>query len=291
MVSTPNAPGGLMQTIENEPADTCLYNRIKLDYRYGLYRIYSKEDIEKAKQSPAFDREYDLKYLGKIGNLYSQLSIDKAVERGKEYNPDSINPYSEKYISIDEAYSVSKFAIMVAEFQRSTRQIWILHVEELDKPLYEDALDHILRLRKKYGNVQNIAFDASRPELGTSLKKRIGERYDWQYVQDKLQYCKKHNLDIASTMIVCPVVFSAERRSVMTSHSRRILDDSRGLIAINPKFDKLITSLKSAQFEDSGRLLKDESPFNDILDCFQLICTFFKYKTTSENDKINILSL
>jgi hypothetical protein len=291
MVSTPNAPGGLMQTIENEPADTCLYKRIKLDYRYGLYRIYSKEDIEKAKQSPAFDREYDLKYLGKIGNLYSQLSIDNAVKRGTEYNPDEFNPYSEKYISIDEAFSVSKFAIMVAEFQRSTRQIRILHAEELDKPLYENALDHILRLRKKYGNVQNIAFDASRPELGTSLKKRIGERYDWQYVQDKLQYCKKHNLDIASTMIVCPIVFSAESRSVMTSHSRRILDDSRGLIAIHPMFDKLITSLKSAQFEDSGRLLKDESPFNDILDCFQLICTFFKYKTTSENDKINILSL
>jgi hypothetical protein len=48
MVSTPNAPGGLMQSIEQEPEDTCLYKRIKLDYRYGLYRIYSEEDIEKA---------------------------------------------------------------------------------------------------------------------------------------------------------------------------------------------------------------------------------------------------
>jgi len=52
-------------------------------------------------------------------------------------------------------------------------------------------------------------------------------------------------------MIVCPIVFSAESRSVMTFHSRRILDDSRGLMTINPKFDKLITSFKSAQFEDS----------------------------------------
>jgi hypothetical protein len=45
MVSTPNAPGGLMQSIEQEPEDTCLYKRIKLDYRYGLHRIYSEEDI------------------------------------------------------------------------------------------------------------------------------------------------------------------------------------------------------------------------------------------------------
>ena len=37
--------------------------------------VYQKfiplKDIEIAKQSPSFDREYDLKYLGKVGNLYS----------------------------------------------------------------------------------------------------------------------------------------------------------------------------------------------------------------------------
>jgi len=85
-------------------------------------------------------------------------------------------------MTIDEGYSSSKFAILVAEFVRSKRQIRILHADELDKPLYEDALDEILRLRKKYGNVQNLGFDASCPELSMSLKKRIGERYDWQYV-------------------------------------------------------------------------------------------------------------
>ena len=63
MISTPNLPEGLMETIEKEPEDTCLYHRIKLDYRYGLSKIYSIEDIEKAKQSPSFDREYDLKYF------------------------------------------------------------------------------------------------------------------------------------------------------------------------------------------------------------------------------------
>ena len=69
LVSTPNAPEGLMQNIENEPSETCLYKRIKLDYRYGLNKIYSQDDIQKAMQSPSFDREYDLKNLGKVGNL------------------------------------------------------------------------------------------------------------------------------------------------------------------------------------------------------------------------------
>ena len=52
LVSTPNMPEGLMQNIENEPIESCLYHRIKLDYRYGLDKIYSIKDIERAKQSP-----------------------------------------------------------------------------------------------------------------------------------------------------------------------------------------------------------------------------------------------
>jgi hypothetical protein len=48
MVSTPNAPGGLFQRIEQEPFDTCLYKKIFLDYTYGLDKIYTKAEIEKA---------------------------------------------------------------------------------------------------------------------------------------------------------------------------------------------------------------------------------------------------
>jgi hypothetical protein len=70
MVSTPNAPEGLFERIEKESEDTCLYKRIFLDYTYGIGKIYTAEEIEKAKQSPSFEREYNLKYLGKIGNVF-----------------------------------------------------------------------------------------------------------------------------------------------------------------------------------------------------------------------------
>src|SRR4051812_29607180 len=49
MVSTPNSPDGLFEAIEKEPEDTCLYKRLFLDYTYGLDRIYSREEIERAK--------------------------------------------------------------------------------------------------------------------------------------------------------------------------------------------------------------------------------------------------
>jgi hypothetical protein len=75
MVSTPNAPEGLFERIEKEPEDTCLYKRIFLDYTYGIGKIYTAEEIEKVKQSPAFEREYNLKYLGKIGNVFHTKDI------------------------------------------------------------------------------------------------------------------------------------------------------------------------------------------------------------------------
>lgn len=70
MLSTPNAPNGLFDKIEREPEESCIYLRLKMDYTYGLDRIYTKEEIAKAKQSPSFGREYDLQYLGITGNTF-----------------------------------------------------------------------------------------------------------------------------------------------------------------------------------------------------------------------------
>ena len=95
-----------------EPENTYLSHRINLDYRYGLNKIYSIEDIERAKKSHSVYREYDLKYLGKIGNLYSQLSLQNVIERGKQFDPDNIKPNTDKYICIDPAFSSSRFAIL-----------------------------------------------------------------------------------------------------------------------------------------------------------------------------------
>jgi hypothetical protein len=51
-----------------------------LDYTYGIGKIYSKEEIEKAKASRSFEREYNLKYLGKIGNVFHTKDIEAAIE-------------------------------------------------------------------------------------------------------------------------------------------------------------------------------------------------------------------
>jgi hypothetical protein len=48
---------GLFEQIEKEPESTCLYKRLYLDYTVGLGKIYTIQEIERAKQSPSFERE------------------------------------------------------------------------------------------------------------------------------------------------------------------------------------------------------------------------------------------
>jgi hypothetical protein len=94
MVSTPNAPDGLFEKIDKEPEDTRIYKRLKLDYTYGLGKIYTVKEIDKAKQSPSFEGEYNLKYLVLIGNVFHTADIERAIEIGKLYDPDVVNGYT-----------------------------------------------------------------------------------------------------------------------------------------------------------------------------------------------------
>jgi hypothetical protein len=100
MVSTPNAPDGLFEHIEKEDEETCLYKRLLLDYTYGLGKIYTQEEIDKAKASPSFEREYNLKYLGLIGNVFHTKDIEAAIQKGTQYSPSVINDYSQKSMGV-----------------------------------------------------------------------------------------------------------------------------------------------------------------------------------------------
>src|SRR5690348_16767838 len=78
----------MFERIEKEPEQTCIYKRLFLGYTYGIGKIYTVEEIEKAKQSPSFDREYDLKHLGKIGNVLHTKDNEAAIEKGMLYDPE-----------------------------------------------------------------------------------------------------------------------------------------------------------------------------------------------------------
>jgi hypothetical protein len=206
MVSTPNAPGGLFQRIQQEPEDTCLYKKIFLDYTYGLDKFYTKSEIEKAKQSPTFPREYGLQYLGLIGNVFSEFSIQNATKI--EYNPENINPNAKKSIGVDPGFGSSKFAIVITQYVDG--KIQVIHAEEYDRPNFSVMVNTIWLLKQQCGYISNIYVDADNPEVWESLKREFEERYDQQYIRDTIAECKKFNTHIENRMIVVPVPFAVE---------------------------------------------------------------------------------
>ena len=57
--------------------------KIILGLHLWLGRIYIEDDIGGAKASPSFEREYNLKYLGLIGNVFHFKDIEAAIENGR----------------------------------------------------------------------------------------------------------------------------------------------------------------------------------------------------------------
>jgi hypothetical protein len=283
MVSTPNAPEGLFESIEKEPEDTCLYKRIFLDYTYGIGKIYTAEEIEKAKQSPSFEREYNLKYLGKIGNVFHTKDIEAAIEKGRKYNPDNFNPYSNftsVSMGIDPGYGSSAFGVVVTQWQDN--HIEVLHAEEYSRPDYVGMLSVVYGLMSKY-QVDKVYIDGANPSFIRSLKLQIGEDADYDKV---IARSRSEGLgdSCSQNMKIVPVNFNSEHKA-MLGHCKMILENDGGRIAINPVFDKLITSLRTA-VDNDGTLDKESTSYNDIFDAFRLALKFYSFRDSSEYEKM-----
>ena len=276
MVSTPNAPGGLFERIEKEPFETCIYKKVFLDYTYGLGKIYTEEEIAKARASPSFEREYCLKYQGLIGNVFSWSSIENAIKA--RYNPSQIIPEAKKSFGVDPAFGGnSEFAIVATQLVNG--KIQVIYADSYDRPDFSDMIEEVWDLKQKCGHVSNIYVDAANPEVVQALKHEFEERSDEQWIRDQFAYCRKHNLHIEDRMFVVPVPFSVEGAK-MLQHTKWLLDereeDGSSLIQIDrERFHKLVTSLRTA-VANEYKLDKEVSVFNDILDAFRMALTFYK---------------
>jgi hypothetical protein len=217
MVSTPNAHEGLFERIERESEDTCLYKRLYFDYTYGLERIYTREEIENAKDSPSFEREYNLKYLGLIGNVFHTKDINAAIQRGKGYNPDFIVKMSGKSIGIDPAYGSSNFGIVGT--QGVNQQIQVIYAEEFERPDFNEMLWLVAKLMQQYGYVR-VYIDGANPSFIKSLKRMIGEDEHYEkYTKEQME----RNARKTYSMKVYPINF-ASKNKVMLGHAKLLLE-------------------------------------------------------------------
>ena len=160
-----------------------MYKRLKFDYTYGLGKIYTKEEIQKARQPPSFDREYDLKHLGLIGNAFHQLDIDNAIT--DTYDPNdawSVSTALGRSMGIDEGFGSSEFGIVIT--QGKDNAVEVIYAESFNRPLHNDMIDLIRKLKNKH-HITKIFIDASNAGFINTLKFQLGD-YDYRtYTEQK----------------------------------------------------------------------------------------------------------
>lgn len=270
MVSTPNAPGGLFETIERESENNCLYKRICLDYTYGLNKIYSEVEIDKAKASPSFEREYNLKYLGIIGNVFHIKDIENAMV---EYDIESenINHYTTKAMGVDPGFGSSAFGIVVTRLVNG--KIQIVFADEYERPDYNEMLDKIFGLIRGY-NIDYIYVDGSNPEIISNLKRGLGERSKPEQYAHFIERARKYRRSLENYMRVIPVHFGREHKELL-AHCKLMLE--KGCIQIHPKFDKLRIALRTAIENGEGILDKEATSHDDLFDAFRLSLKYYTF--------------
>ena len=266
MISTPNNPGGLFYRIEQEPEDTCLYKRITMDYHYGIGKIYTQEEIDKAKLSPGFDREYGCQYLGLVGNVFSPLQIDKAIELGEQYKHLAINPYAIHSIGVDIGFGSSNTAVVATEWLNEESKVRVICSQEWEHGDPQAIVNLIFNLYLQYGTDSTGVFvDGSNRAFVNLLKIAFSESLNWD---------KSTTKPNPNNMNVIPVSFAAEHKQ-MLSHLAMMI--SKSYLAIPKKFDKLIISLRTT-YSTELSLDKERTSYSDSLDALRLACKMYKMK-------------
>ena len=132
---------------------------------------------------------------------------------------------------------------------------------------------------QKYGrSISKIYVDGANPSFIKALKLQMGEPEEYDEV---IKDCKASHRDFEYDMVVVPVNFSMEHKS-MLSNCKMLMERDGGFVAINPKFTKLITALRTATEKGEFQLDKEATSYNDIFDAFRLAMRFFFFKSTED---------
>ena len=227
-----------------------------MDWTYGINKIYSAADIEKARKSPSWEREYCFKFSGRIGNLLSPLKIDTAVKTGERLKHIQPNLYNIFSLGVDPAFGSSAFGLVLTEHLQEEDKIIVLYAEQFENhPDPNDMINRIFDIHRQYFNLHIFVDSAARGFI-TSLKIAFNENPNYERVEDVLPGNNK----------VIPVAFSTTHKQ-MISHLAQLFNDE--YMAVPEKFDKLIVSLKTAVVNEYT-LDKESTSYNDIFDAYRL---------------------
>jgi hypothetical protein len=254
MVSTPNRPDGLFQSIEYDPNSK--YEKLILSYEVGLDKIYDRLEIEKKKLEPEFEREYNLKYLGKIGNVFTPYQIDNCIQLAEPLKDIPISNYNLHSVGVDFGFGSSRTAIVMCEHLKTLEsdKIIVRYAEEYDHANPQSIVDVCHSLYRNHWNTYFFVDGANRAAVNL-LKVAFDESLIWD------------TNDISPELMkICPVNFTSEHKQ-MLSHLHVMVN--KNYLAIPSNYDKLITSLRTA-YATEFNLDKQQTSYDDSLDALRL---------------------
>jgi hypothetical protein len=254
MVSTPNRPDGLFQSIEKDPNSK--YEKIILHYTVGLGKIYDPLEIEKKKLEPEFPREYECLYLGKVGNVFAPQQLDNCIQLAEPLKDIPISNYNLHSVGVDFGFSSSRTAIVMTEHLKieGEDKIIVRFAEEYDKANPQTIVDICHKLYRDHWNTLFYVDGANRGAVNL-MKVAFDESLNWD------------TKDVSPELMkIIPVNFTTEHKS-MLSHLHVMVN--KNYLAIPPKYDKLIMSLRTA-YATEYSLDKEQTTYSDSLDALRL---------------------
>ena len=253
MTSTPQLPNGLMDIIAHE--QPCAYHRIFLPYTVGLGNIFTQEEIDEARKSQGFEREYNLKFGLGLGNIVKAEDLERCIV---EYDLKD-HKHSNVTIGVDPAWSQtgdgSRFAfVSIALVDGYLR---VFDSQEFKALSLEEGVS-VARHKIAQYSPAVIFVDGANPGVVKSIAQMMGQytaiesMSEWQLKQATVR----------------PVSFMKDGRA-MLSNVQKLL--SRKLLQIHPSFTDLIQQLSSASVDESSKLDKSQNSW-DSIDALFLAC-------------------
>lgn len=231
--STPNLPDGMFYRLMHE--EECLYKRIYLPYTVGTNKIYSEKQLAISKQTPSFEREYNLQWGFGSGDIFSISALEAVSRQSYELH---LHEGSDSILALDPAYGSSKFGILGLEMIDGKYRTILC--EELERVSDSDALSRIHSILDVYG-FSTLYIDSAYPNLVEEFKDRV-------------------NTEARNFRTEGHVMIDNAAKMVSTLE-----------VQIHPQHEELLRQLRSARRNAKGQLDKKGASL-DLVDCFDMAC-------------------
>lgn len=256
-VTTPGAPGSISWQIDRDP--NSIYHKLRLDWKYGEHTVYEDADLQKARLSQSWQREYCLQYLGNVGDIFSQADLDYITSHGYDLSP---NLFTTAFMGVDIGFGSSDSSIVVVRHIDSVLQV--VHAENIHHGVFENIVDRIRQVMNIHGVVKCFV-DGSAVHIIRSLARSYGQIEDWSQIPE--EYIDQWITGRKDIKIV-PISFAKKHRDMLKT---LMLCVSKRTLFIHPDHKDLIIGMRSATAKDDNYSLdKNKTSRDDLIDALRL---------------------